>query len=145
MRPGPARGAGLVNFRAGLGETCAQRQSCSLLPPAPIAAAPGSVLQEAEPQGLQQLAPGHPQAGLWAGVGSADLAVRTHHSASVVWAGWFTAPASRAWPLSRGRLLVTPWTGARQAPLSVGFFRQEYWSRLPFLPSGDLPDLRFEP
>ena len=34
------------------------------------------------------------------------------------------------------RLFVTPWTVARQAPLSVGFSRQEYWSRLP------LPSLR---
>jgi len=29
---------------------------------------------------------------------------------------------------------------AYQAPLSMGFFRQEYWSRLPFLPPGDLPN-----
>ena len=30
------------------------------------------------------------------------------------------------------RLFVTPWTVARQAPLSMEFYRQEYWSRLPF-------------
>ena len=36
--------------------------------------------------------------------------------------------------------LVTPWTVAHQAPLSVGFPRQEYWSGLPFLSPGDLPD-----
>ena len=35
---------------------------------------------------------------------------------------------------SRVRLLATPWTAAYQAPLSMGFSRQEYWSRLP-LPS----------
>ena len=35
---------------------------------------------------------------------------------------------------------VTPWTIASQAPLSVGFPRQEYWSGLPFPSSGDLPD-----
>ena len=35
--------------------------------------------------------------------------------------------------------LVTPWTVACQAPLSMGFFRQEYWSGLPFPSSGDLP------
>ena len=35
---------------------------------------------------------------------------------------------------------VTPWTVARQAPLSMGFSRQEYWSGLPFLSPGDLPD-----
>ena len=37
-------------------------------------------------------------------------------------------------------LSATPWTGARQAPLPVGFSRQEYWSGLPCPPPGDLPD-----
>ena len=36
--------------------------------------------------------------------------------------------------------LATPWTVARQAPLSMGFSRQEYWSGLPFPSPGDLPD-----
>ena len=36
--------------------------------------------------------------------------------------------------------LTTPWTVACQAPLSMGFLRQEYWSGLPFLSSEDLPD-----
>ena len=40
---------------------------------------------------------------------------------------------------------VTPWTVARQAPLSMGFSRQEYWSGLPFPPPRDLPDPRIEP
>ena len=40
---------------------------------------------------------------------------------------------------------ATPWAGARQAPLSVGFSRQEYWSGLPFPPPGDLPDPRIKP
>ena len=35
---------------------------------------------------------------------------------------------------------VTPWTVAHQAPLSMGFPRQEYWSGLPFPSPGDLPD-----
>ena len=35
--------------------------------------------------------------------------------------------------------LVTPWTVARQAPLSMRFSRQEYWSWLSFPSSGDLP------
>ena len=35
---------------------------------------------------------------------------------------------------------ATPWTVAHEAPLSMGFSRQEYWSGLPFLPPGDLPD-----
>ena len=34
--------------------------------------------------------------------------------------------------LSRVRLFATPWTVAPQAPLSMGFSRQEYWSGLPF-------------
>ena len=34
---------------------------------------------------------------------------------------------------------ATPWTVARQAPLSMGFSRQEYWSGLPFPSPGDLP------
>ena len=34
---------------------------------------------------------------------------------------------------------LQPWTVARQAPLSVGFSRQEYWSGLPFPPPEDLP------
>ena len=37
------------------------------------------------------------------------------------------------------------WTVARQAPLSMGFFRQEYWSRLPFPAPGILPDPGVEP
>ena len=36
--------------------------------------------------------------------------------------------------------LVTPWTVACQAPLSMGFSRQEYWSGLPFPFPGDLPN-----
>ena len=38
------------------------------------------------------------------------------------------------------RLLVTPWTVARKAPVSMGFSRQEYWSGLLCPPLGDLPD-----
>ena len=40
---------------------------------------------------------------------------------------------------------ATPWTVARQAPLSMGFPRQEYWSGLPFPSPGDLPDPEIEP
>ena len=36
--------------------------------------------------------------------------------------------------------LVTPWTVACKAPLSMGFLRQEYWSGLPFCSSGNFPD-----
>ena len=47
--------------------------------------------------------------------------------------------------LSRVRLFTTPWTIACRAPLSIGFSRQEYWSRLPFPSPGDLPDPGVEP
>ena len=46
---------------------------------------------------------------------------------------------------SRVRLFVTPWTIAHQAPRSMGFSRQEYWSALPFPSPGDLPDPGIEP
>ena len=49
-------------------------------------------------------------------------------------------------PLTIFQLLcATPWTVAHQAPLSMGFSRQEYWSGLPFPPPGDLPDPRLKP
>ena len=54
---------------------------------------------------------------------------------------WAAISFSNAWkwkvkvkPLSRVRLLATPWTAAYQAPPSMGFSRQEYWSGVP-LPS----------
>ena len=40
--------------------------------------------------------------------------------------------------LSRVQLCVTPWTAARQAPLSLEFSRQEHWSGLPLSSPGDL-------
>ena len=46
---------------------------------------------------------------------------------------------------SRVQLCVTLWTVAHQAPLSMGFSRQEYWSGLPWPPPGDLPDPGTEP
>ena len=45
-----------------------------------------------------------------------------------------------AWLFSCVKLFVTLWTAARQAPLSMGFSRQEFWSRLPCPPPGDLPN-----
>ena len=51
---------------------------------------------------------------------------------------WVAISSSNAWKwkvkvksLSRVRLLATPWTAAHQAPLSMGFSRQEYWSGVP--------------
>ena len=43
------------------------------------------------------------------------------------------------------RLFVTPWIIAHEAPLSMGFCRQEYWSELPCSPPGDLLDPGIEP
>ena len=47
--------------------------------------------------------------------------------------------------LSCVQLFAIPWTVAHQAPLSIGFSRQEYWSGLPFPSPGDLPDSRIKP
>ena len=76
---------------------------------------------------------------------------------------WVAISFSNAWKwkvkvksLSRVWLLVTPWTAAYQAPPSMGFARQEYWSGLPlaspeywsmllFPPPGDLLDSGMEP
>ena len=46
----------------------------------------------------------------------------------------------RAESLSCVRLFATPWTAARQDPLSMGSSRQKYWSGLPFPTSEDLPN-----
>ena len=47
--------------------------------------------------------------------------------------------------LSCVQLFATPWTVDCQAPLSMGFSRQEYWSGLPFTSPGDLPNPGIEP
>ena len=46
----------------------------------------------------------------------------------------------RAQLLSRVQLFATPWTATSQVPLSMGFSSPEYWSGLPHLPPGDLPN-----
>ena len=46
---------------------------------------------------------------------------------------------------SHVRLSATPWTVAHQAPLSMGFSSQEYWSGLPCLSLGNLPDSGIKP
>ena len=51
----------------------------------------------------------------------------------------YCSQSSRVWHF------VTPWTIAHQAPLSMEFSRQEYWSRVPFPPSGDLPYPEIKP
>ena len=57
----------------------------------------------------------------------------------------FTIAIGKVKSLSRVRLVATPWTVAYQAPLSMGFSRQEYWSALPFPSPGDLPDPGIKP
>ena len=52
---------------------------------------------------------------------------------------------SEAKSLSHVRLFAIPWTVAYQAPLSMEFSRQEYWSGLPFSSPGDLPDRGIKP
>ena len=49
------------------------------------------------------------------------------------------------WMLLHVQYFVTPWTVAHQAPLSMGFSRQEYWSGLQFPPPGDLPNTGIKP
>jgi len=52
---------------------------------------------------------------------------------------------SLRYSLSHMQVFATPWTVAHQAPLSMGFSRQEYWSGLPFPSPGDLPDPGIKP
>ena len=58
---------------------------------------------------------------------------------------WCRCAGKQYCMLSCIRLFATLWTVALQAPLSIGFSRQEYWSELPFLPLGNLPDPGIEP
>ena len=51
----------------------------------------------------------------------------------------------KCWSLSCMRLLATPWTVARQGPLSMGCSRPEYWSGQPFPSPGDLPKRGTDP
>ena len=50
-----------------------------------------------------------------------------------------------AYVLSRAQLSVTSRTVVHQAPLSMEFYRQEYWNGLPFPPPGNLPDPGIKP
>ena len=69
---------------------------------------------------------------------------------NVVKAGEVYSPTFISWcmhaqSLSCVWLFATPWTVAHHASLSMGFSRQEYWSRLQFLSLGDLPNSEIEP
>ena len=59
---------------------------------------------------------------------------------SVTYVGWLIGLVAKLCPT-----LETPWTVTRQAPLSMGFSRQEYWSGLLFPSPGNLPDPGIEP
>ena len=72
------------------------------------------------------------------------------HIAGGLFTIWATREAlERPWSevksLSRVQLFATPWTVAYQAPPSMGFSRQEYWSGLPFPSPGDLPEPGIKP
>ena len=62
------------------------------------------------------------------------------HCLSTYFSGLEGSKKVKVKSLSRVRLSATPWTVAYQAPPSMGFSRQEYWSGLPFPSPGDLPD-----
>ena len=64
----------------------------------------------------------------------------THFSILAWEIPWTDEPGGLQSTVNRVRLFATLWTVAHQAPLSMGFSRQEYWSGLPFPSSGDLPD-----
>ena len=80
-----------------------------------------------------------------------DPRVRTPHAftteglCSVSSGGTKLIPQASHSLLSCVRFFATPWTVAHQAPLPMGFPRQEYWSGLPFPFPGDLPDPGIEP
>ena len=90
----------------------------------------------------------------WQGhqVGSQDMA-KVDRSAGVWMGRLATSSQQQNLPLlvlkvkslSRVRLFATSWTVAHQAPPSMGFSRQEYWSGLPLPSPGDLPDPGIEP
>ena len=73
------------------------------------------------------------------------MAVRAISQALNVAMSLSTFEKKKVKSLSRVRLFATPWTVAYQAPPSMGFSSQEYWSRLPFPSPGDLPNPGIEP
>ena len=58
---------------------------------------------------------------------------------------WTIKKAESVRSLGCARLFEIPWMATHQAPLSMGFSRQGYWSGLPFPSPGDLPNPRIEP
>ena len=72
-----------------------------------------------------------------------------HSEKNILWGGWKTCWPSREADESEVTqscpTLVTPWTVAYQAPPSMEFSRQEYWSGLPFPSAGNLPNPGIKP
>ena len=75
----------------------------------------------------------------------AESSERLHLSSRAKWAQGERLRRICSQSLQSCPLFVTPWTVASQAPLSMGFPRQEYWSGLPFPPPGDLLDPGIKP
>ena len=76
-----------------------------------------------------------------AGLLAWHLVINTEPSFTATWCQQIGCAKS----LSHVQLFATPWSVALQAPLSMGFSRQEYWSGLPCPPPGDLPDQWSDP
>ena len=75
----------------------------------------------------------------------ASEAAGDFHRAAQQGRGRAEAPGQLDGQLLTLRVFATPWTVAYQAPPSMGFSRQQYWSGLPFPSPGDLPDPGIEP
>ena len=74
------------------------------------------------------------------------LPMYTQNWSPLGWTGWISLQSKvKVKSLSCVRLFATPWTITYQAPPSMGFSRQEYWSGLPFPSPGDLPDPGIDP
>ena len=73
------------------------------------------------------------------------LATDGAHDFLVVHFAFYNNPFNCIILFCHGGLFATPWTVARQAPLSMEFSRQEYWSGLPFPSPGDLLDPGIKP
>ena len=74
-----------------------------------------------------------------------DLKNRSLKQTLPTHAKWVTSDSVRSCVLSRVWLFMAPWSISHQAPLSMEFSRQEYWSGLSSPPPGDLPDLGIKP
>ena len=90
----------------------------------------------------------------WSNQSQQPLRIHTHYSLQKEFSMSHATSVTRRKKLTRAclscacchvRLFAIPWTVALQAPLSMGFSRQDYWSGLPFASPGDLPDPGIKP